>query len=71
MFRGDSAETFLETLISDVTVDVNKTTTSSNNYSVVHRDCEGHFQRTAAVDEDEEAMDLINSRTRTAIWHLR
>ena len=25
MFRGDSAESFLETLLSDITVDVNKT----------------------------------------------
>lgn len=58
MFRGDSAETFLETLISDVTVDVNKTTTSSNNY----RTCLPRLRHSVpryGVDEDEEAMNLI------------
>ena len=59
MFRGDSAETFLETLISDVTVDVNKTTTSSNNYSNLSTAIATQRTSVSGVDEDEEAMNLI------------
>ena len=59
MFRGDSAESFLETLISDVTVDVDKITTSSNNYTNLSAAIATQRTSVSGVDEDEEALNLI------------
>jgi flagellar hook-associated protein 1 FlgK len=59
MFRGDNAETFLETLLSDITVDVNKTEISSNNYANLATVIGNQRTSVAGVDEDEEALNLI------------
>lgn len=59
MFRGDSAESFLETLLSDITVDVNKTEISSNNYANLATSIGNQRTSVAGVDEDEEALSLI------------
>jgi flagellar hook-associated protein 1 FlgK len=58
MFRGDSADTFLETLLSDITVDVNKTEISSNNYTNLATIIANQRTSVAGVDEDEEALNL-------------
>ncbi|MCD7709261.1 MAG: flagellar hook-associated protein FlgK [Clostridiales bacterium] len=59
MFRGDTAEKFLETLLSDVTVDVNKVEIYSNNYSNMEGTISNLRQSVSGVDEDEEALDLV------------
>jgi flagellar hook-associated protein 1 FlgK len=59
MFRGDSADTFLETLLSDITVDVNKTEISSNNYTNLATVIANQRTSVSGVDEDEEALNLI------------
>ena len=59
MFRGDGAETFLETLLSDITVDVNKTKTSSNNYENLTTAIDTQRTSVSGVDEDEEGLNLI------------
>lgn len=59
MFRGDSAESFLETMLSDITVDVNKTKTNSNNYSNLATAIGNQRTSIAGVDEDEEGLNLI------------
>ena len=59
MFRGDGAETFLETLLSDITVDVNKVEIYSNNYSNICNTIANQRTSVSGVDEDEEALNLI------------
>jgi flagellar hook-associated protein 1 FlgK len=59
MFRGNDAESFLETLLSDVTVDVNKTEISSTNYSNIATVISTQRTSVSGVDEDEEALNLI------------
>ena len=59
MFRGDSAESFLETLLSDITVDVNKTKTNYNNYSNLSTAISNQRTSISGVDEDEEGLNLI------------
>ena len=59
MFRGDSAESFLETLLSDITVDVNKTKIYSNNYTNLSNTIQKQRMSVSGVDEDEEALNLI------------
>ena len=59
MFRGNSAEAFLETLLSDITVDVNKTKTCSNNYTNLATSIGNQRTSISGVDEDEEALNLI------------
>lgn len=59
MFRGTTAEAFLETLISDVTVDVNKTETCSQNYANMIKVIGQQRTSVSGVDEDEEALNLV------------
>ena len=59
MFRGDSAESFLETLLSDITVDVNKNKTNYNNYSNLATSINNQRTSISGVDEDEEGLNLI------------
>ncbi len=59
MFRGTFAESFLETLISDVTVDVNKIETCYNNYANMVKAVDLQRTSVSGVDEDEEGVNLI------------
>ena len=59
MFRGDAAENFLETLLSDITVDVNKNQTNATNYTNLSTSIATQRTSISGVDEDEEAMNLI------------
>lgn len=59
MFRGTYAESFLETMISDVTIDVNKTETCYNNYANMVKAVDLQRTSIAGVDEDEEGVNLI------------
>ncbi|MCH5333504.1 MAG: flagellar hook-associated protein FlgK [Agathobacter sp.] len=59
MFRGDSAESFLETLLSDITVDVNKVEIHARNYTNLCSTIENQRVSVSGVDEDEEGANLI------------
>lgn len=59
MFRGDDAESFLETLLSDISVDTNKADIFYKNYSNLASSIDNQRTSVSGVDEDEEALDLI------------
>ena len=59
MFRGDKASAFLETLLSDVAVDTQKTETFYTNYSNLGNIIENMRMSISGVDEDEEALNLV------------
>jgi flagellar hook-associated protein 1 FlgK len=59
MFRGNDSESFLQTLLSDVTIDVNKVEISSNNYSNIATVISTQRTSVSGVDEDEEALNLV------------
>ena len=59
MFRGDNAESFLETLMSDITVDVDKTNISYKNYYNLQTAVANQRTSVSGVDEDEEGLNLI------------
>lgn len=59
LFRGDNAESFLAKLLSDITVDVNKTDIYTNNYTNICQVIANQRTSVSGVDEDEEAMSLI------------
>lgn len=59
MYRGTNASSFLETLISDISVDVDKTNTYFTNYSNMNAVLENQRTSISGVDEDEEGVNLI------------
>jgi flagellar hook-associated protein 1 FlgK len=59
IFRGDSASAFLETLLSDVTVDTQKADIFQKNYSNLEASISNQRTSVSGVDEDEEALNLI------------
>ena len=59
MYRGTNASSFLETLISDISVDVDKTDTYHKNYSNMNAVLENQRTSISGVDEDEEGVNLI------------
>lgn len=59
MYRGTNAGAFLETLLSDISVDTEKTTIYSKNYSNIGSIIQSQRASVSGVDEDEEAMNLI------------
>lgn len=59
MFRGDKAGTFLETLLSDLTVDANKASIYYDNYDNLKNSIGNQRTSISGVDEDEEALNLV------------
>ena len=59
MFRGDDASSFLEKLISDISVDTEKVQTYYNNYSNLDTVITNMRTSVSGVDEDEEALNLV------------
>lgn len=59
MFRGDNAGKFLETLISDVSVDTEKTDIYCKNYTNLESIIGNQRTSVSGVDEDEEGLNLI------------
>ena len=59
MFRGDNAEAFLETLLSDIAVDTEKNTVFYKNYSNMKNVITNQRMSVSGVDEDEEALNLV------------
>ena len=59
MFRGGAAEEFLKCLITDNSVDTQKSETFYNNYSNISETIIQKRMSISAVDEDEEALDML------------
>ena len=59
MYRGDKAGAFLETLLSDISVDTQKTETFYNNYNNLSLIIDNMRTSISGVDEDEEALNLV------------
>lgn len=59
MYRGANAESFLETLISDISVDTEKNKVFYENYYNMQYVIENQRMSISGVDEDEEALNLI------------
>ncbi len=59
IYRGGSAEAFLECLYSDITVDMSECETFYSTYSAIGETIDNQRLSVSGVDEDEEALDLI------------
>ena len=59
MFRGNNGESFLETLLSDISVDTEKNTVFCQNYSNMKNVISNQRMSISGVDEDEEALNLV------------
>lgn len=59
MFRGDNAEAFLETLLSDIAVDTEKNKVFLVNYTNMKNVIINQRMSVSGVDEDEEALNLV------------
>lgn len=59
IFRGDDASAFLETLLSDVSVDTEKAGIFQKTYSNLEEAIGNQRMSVSGVDEDEEALNLI------------
>lgn len=59
MYRGDKASAFLETLISDVSVDTNKAEIYYDVYSNLEKTINNQRASVSGVDEDEEGVNLV------------
>lgn len=59
MYRGDNASAFLETLLSDISVDTEKTNIFYKNYFNMESVIANQRMSVFGVDEDEEALNLV------------
>lgn len=59
MYRGDNASAFLETLLSDIAVDTEKTQIFYKNYYNMESVIANQRMSVFGVDEDEEALNLV------------
>lgn len=59
LFRGGSADKFLQCIYADVTVDAQEADVFSGNYENILKQIDKQRQSVMGVDEDDEAMDLV------------
>lgn len=59
LFRGGGADTFLQCIYADVTVDTQECQVFETNYTNIKATIENQRMSISGVDEDEEALDLI------------
>lgn len=59
LFRGGGADTFLQCIYADITVDTQECQIFTDNYTSIGQTIENQRSSVSGVDEDEEAMDLI------------
>ena len=59
MFRGGTADKFLQCIYADITVDAQEANVFSDNYNNIKTQVEKQRKSVAGVDEDEEAMNLV------------
>ena len=59
IYRGGTAKTFLETVLSDIAIDTNKVKNFTNNYTNISNVITNQRMSISGVDEDDEALALI------------
>ncbi len=59
LFRGGGADTFLQCIYADITVDTQECEIFTDNYTNISTTIDNQRQSVSGVDEDEEALDLI------------
>ena len=59
LYRGNSADKFLQTIYADITVDTQECSVFNQNYTNILDAVQKQRDSVSAVDEDEEAMDLV------------
>ena len=59
MFRGSTADKFLQTLYADITVDAQESSVFASNYEGIQTTIDKQRQSVSGVDWDEEALDLV------------
>lgn len=59
IYRGGTADGFLKCMISDISVDTQRSQIFSKNYTNISKTIQNQRMSVSGVDEDEEAMDLI------------
>ena len=59
MFRGVTADKFLQCIYADITVDAQEARVFSDNFENIHNQIDKQRQSVSGVDEDEEAMNLV------------
>ena len=58
-FNNANAESYLQSIVSEVAVDVSKAETFEKNYTNIQTSIKNHRMSISGVDGDEEAMNLI------------
>lgn len=59
LYRGAGADSFLQSMYSDISVDTQEATLFNSNYSNIASTIDTQRQSVSGVDEDEEALDLV------------
>ncbi|MCF0131984.1 MAG: flagellar hook-associated protein FlgK [Pseudobutyrivibrio sp.] len=59
IFRGGGADTFLQCIYADMTVDTQECKIFTSNYENIQKSIQQQRMSVSGVDEDEEALDLI------------
>ena len=59
LYRGNGADKFLQTIYADITVDTQECSVFKSNFENVMKAIQTQRDSVSAVDEDEEAMDLV------------
>ena len=62
LFRGGSAKSFLQCIISDITTDTQESKIFSSNFTDIASAITNQRLSIAGVDEDEEALDIVKFR---------
>ena len=59
LYRGGTADMFLQRIYADVTVDTEESENFTSNFKNIQQAIEQQRQSISGVDEDEEAMNLV------------
>nr|MCR4869513.1 flagellar hook-associated protein FlgK [Lachnospiraceae bacterium] len=59
MYRGGTADKFLQRIYADVTVDTQESENFTKNFENIRQAIDQQRQSISGVDEDEEAMNLV------------
>ena len=59
LYRGSSPREFLQCILTDIAMDVNRATTLTENYDNIVNTIDTKRRSVSAVDKDEEATDLV------------
>ena len=59
LYRGSSPREFLQCILTDITMDMNRASTLAANYDNIVNTIDTKRLSVSAVDKDEEAVDLV------------